>query len=94
MHLQHKDEELIAAVECGNEAAVSTLLAGGADANTISRDGDRALMLAARDGYTGCINTPFARDGPESAFLADRRASSSRKRIEPLGSGVFQCPYW
>ena len=33
-----------------------------------------------------CFNTPFARDGPESAFLADRRASSSRKRIEPLGS--------
>lgn len=56
MHLQHKDAELIAAVECGNEAAVSTLLAGGADANTISGNGDRALMLAARDGYTGCIN--------------------------------------
>ena len=56
MHLQHKDAELIAAVECGDEAAVSTLLAGGADANTISGNGDRALMLAARDGYTGCIN--------------------------------------
>ena len=42
----------------------------------------------------GIINTPSPRDGPESAFLVDRRAPSLGKRIEPLGSGVFRSPWW
>ena len=52
--------ELIAAAKQGDEAAVSALLACGADANAVDHGGETALMHAAHHGHTGCISSLVA----------------------------------